>query len=363
MAQLLEYKSRPFEWKANLDQGIIEGHASTFDEVEDHDDDIADRGAFIDTIAERHPQNLIKLKWLHVQPLGIITDISEDSVGLAFRGKISMTAANKDRIILMKDRAVDRLSIGFKALQVAWEEVRNKIVRHLQKVLLFEISAVELASNENAIITAIKSQLIGLDRRLMLPSGLNETKAVLQFRNLALADRARRWDASAAEKRVRTWAGAEEAPNAKYSRAWVWVNADERDQFSGYKLLIGDVIDGELKTVPRGVFAAAGVVQGARGGVDIPEGEMAAVRRHLERYYAKMREEFDDEGVIAPWNKSLTISPSELKTIQSARSILTRLIVSATEPASMMDADEAAIEQLAHHAVNQLRGVVRAAGN
>jgi len=30
------------------------------------------------------------------------------------------------------------------------------------------------------------------------------------------------------------------------------------------------VFDGTLKAVPKGVYAAAGAVQGSRGGVDIP---------------------------------------------------------------------------------------------
>ena len=39
-------------------------------------------------------------------------------------------------------------------------------------------------------------------------------------------------------------------------------------------------------------------MQGARGGVDIPEGEQAGVVSHIERYYAKMDMEspFEDDG-------------------------------------------------------------------
>jgi hypothetical protein len=94
---------------------------------------------------------------------------------------------------------------------------------------------------------------------------------------------------------VREWAGAEDGPNARYRDAHVWYDADKKDNFTAYKLLIADVVDERLHAVPRAVMAAAGVVQGARGGVDIPSGELDRVRGHLARYYEKM----DDQP---PWD-------------------------------------------------------------
>ena len=58
--------------------------------------------------------------------------------------------------------------------------------------------------------------------------------------------------------------------------------------FGSYKLPIADVIDGRLRAVPKAVFAAAGAMRGARGGVDIPDADRKGVIRHLEKYYAKM---------------------------------------------------------------------------
>ncbi len=105
----------------------------------------------------------------------------------------------------------------------------------------------------------------------------------------------RAWDGDAAEKRVRAWADAEDEPNEKYRDAHVWYDADSKDNFTAYKLLIADVVDGRLKAVPRGVMAAAGVMQGARGGVDIPGKDVDRVKSHLAKYYKKM----DD---TAPWD-------------------------------------------------------------
>ena len=120
--------------------------------------------------------------------------------------------------------------------------------------------------------------------------------AVTSFQDLPLADRDREWDGAAAERRVRRWADAEDGPNEKYRDAHVWYDADKKDNFTAYKLLIADVVDGRLVAVPRGVMAAGNVMQGSRGGVDLPQKDVARVKSHLAKYYAKM----DD---TAPWDE------------------------------------------------------------
>lgn len=114
--------------------------------------------------------------------------------------------------------------------------------------------------------------------------------AVTAFQDLPLADRDREWDGAAAEKRVRAWADAEDEPNVKYRDAHVWYDADAKQNFTAYKLLIADVVGGKLVAVPRGVFAAAAVMQGSRGGVDLPAKDVDRVKSHLAKYYAKLDE-------------------------------------------------------------------------
>ena len=121
--------------------------------------------------------------------------------------------------------------------------------------------------------------------------------SVTSFQDLPLADRDREWDGDAAEKRVRDWAGATDEPNEKYRNAHLWYDAENKDNFTAYKLLIADVIDGRLKAVPRGVMAAAAVMQGSRAGVDLPDAERDRVKSHLAKYYAKM-------GDRAPWDRA-----------------------------------------------------------
>jgi hypothetical protein len=71
---------------------------------------------------------------------------------------------------------------------------------------------------------------------------------------------------------------------------------DNKDNFTAYKLLIADVIGGKLEAVPRGVTAAGGIMEGARGGIDLPKDDIDRVRSHLDKYYKKM-------GEAAPWER------------------------------------------------------------
>jgi hypothetical protein len=111
---------------------------------------------------------------------------------------------------------------------------------------------------------------------------------VSSFSDLPLADRRRRWNGGAAERRVRRWASAEDGPNARYRKAHLWYDAKHQDNFANHKLLIADVIDGRLTAIPRAIIAAADIVDGARGGLDVPDRDLPKLRRHLARYYAKM---------------------------------------------------------------------------
>src|SRR5687767_8956412 len=120
--------------------------------------------------------------------------------------------------------------------------------------------------------------------------------AVTSFKDFDLADADREWDGDAAEKRVRRWAGAEDEPNPRYRDAHVWYDGDKADNFTSYKLLVADVIDDRLVAVPRAVMAAGAVMQGSRGGVDLPRGDIDRVKAHLARYYRKL-------GDAPPWDR------------------------------------------------------------
>lgn len=117
---------------------------------------------------------------------------------------------------------------------------------------------------------------------------------VTKFQDLDLADEDRDWNSDEAESRVRKWADAEDGPNEKYHQAFLWYDDDKAGNFTAHKLPYADVIGGELKAVPSAIQSAAAVIDGARGGVDLPSKDVQPVKDHLAKYYGKM-------GDSPPW--------------------------------------------------------------
>jgi hypothetical protein len=104
----------------------------------------------------------------------------------------------------------------------------------------------------------------------------------------------RPWDADAAERRIREWAGGPDKDSvnwSKYRQAFAWYDAEDPENFGSYKLPHHDVIDGRLVVVWRGTAAAMAALLGARGGVDIPAADRRAVYRHLARHYRQFDKE------------------------------------------------------------------------
>ena len=307
----MQFKSMPLEVKVDMDHRTFEGYASTFGNV-DLGNDRVKRGAYKKTIRERFKKNLIKTLWQHYEPFGRVEALKEDEHGLLFKSFVSRTTLGDDGLELMRDGVVDRMSIGYETVKSKWIEKDG--CRELIELKLFEISPVTFAMNEEATINAVKSFLdkmpLDVESKSMMLAMAREqkffqfdNKTVVAYQNLPLAPRDHNWDADEAIERVKEWADAQEEPNTTFRRDFLWYDADNQDLFGSYKLPIADIIDGKLTTVPRAVFAASAAIQGARGGVDIPVAEVDGVKRHLEKYYAKMREEFDDDTIVAPWLK------------------------------------------------------------
>ena len=79
------------------------------------------------------------------------------------------------------------------------------------------------------------------------------------------------------------------------AHAWYDPWADEANdpprEKGAYKLPHHEIEDGRLRVVWNGVRSAMPVLMGARGGVDIPDGDRKDVYLHLAKHY----QEFDKE--------------------------------------------------------------------
>lgn len=113
--------------------------------------------------------------------------------------------------------------------------------------------------------------------------------------DLPLADDEREWDGDEAEDALFERAGWPDDEDGEKAREGFFAYNDEDPTLKkNYKLPFATVIDGELKAVPSGIHAVAVVLEGGRGGVDLPEDVIDDIRDKVEAYYEKMGEE-------APW--------------------------------------------------------------
>ena len=119
--------------------------------------------------------------------------------------------------------------------------------------------------------------------------------------DLPIAPRDTTWDAAAADKRVQEYAGGEKMDWEKYSKAFFYVDETKKDLLGSYKLQFADVINGSLVAVPKGIFAVAGILNGARGGVNISDSDAAEIKDKVAAYYSRMAKEFNDDSIKAPF--------------------------------------------------------------
>lgn len=262
----------------------FEGYASTFGNI-DLGDDVVMPGAFEETIKELEAKGgNLPVLWQHNhdQPLGIFTEMKEDSKGLFVKGRLPKDdSLVSGRVIpQMKVGSINQMSIGYSC----WGDGSFTVVdgiRQLHKIMLWEVSLVTIPMNQEAVVTGMK--------------------AAVPFQDLQLAERDRVWDSVSAIGRVREFVGAEEGGledpevQKKFRKAFLFYNSTDPDQFGSYKLPIADIIDGKMVAVPRAIFASAGAMRGARGGVFLPTEDRPGITRNIERYYEKM-------GLDSPFN-------------------------------------------------------------
>lgn len=147
------YKTAPLGELKDADEksGIVKGYGSVFGNI-DSDGDIINKGAYTKTISENG--NRVKYLYQHDmdKPLGKMVNLYEDEKGLVFEAEIPKTTLGRDVMELMKAGVITENSVGI--LPIRKEMVEGH--RHINEVKLYEISAVTLAANDQAMIMDVK---------------------------------------------------------------------------------------------------------------------------------------------------------------------------------------------------------------
>jgi len=320
--------------KADKEQGILTHYVSVTGIVDrDKPPDLIELGAFAKTLQESGPAgtNKIRVLWQHqwgevighplemavhpraMLPPGLLSLYPSATGGLYVVTKLNLDVQRgREAFALYRDGDMDEWSIGFDAVRHSKDhdilKDQGVFVRRIQEARLWEYSTVTWGANQATITVAAKGR------------SATDEKKVGGAMDLPLASRDREWDASAADQRVRGLAGGPDKEAIDwlvYGKAFFWHDPENKENFDGYKLGFADAIDNELQAVPRGIFAVAG----GRGveQADIPESDKAAIRGRVNKYYAKMREEFGDETLESPFER---IEATLEQTLTSGRYII-----------------------------------------
>lgn len=167
----------PMEWKATSEDGVLEGYASTFGNV-DLGDDMIEDGAFTQTLREDIRGGGIPLLADHMPTtasvLGTIFDGAEDGKGLRVRAKFSAAPSAQDVYVKTREGHIRSMSIGYSAVKFRFEEMDGRQIRVLEQVKLWETSVVVFPMNPEASIERVKSLVhdLGDAERQELVDGL-----------------------------------------------------------------------------------------------------------------------------------------------------------------------------------------------
>ena len=176
----LETKRAPLALAHTTRAGMFSGYASLFG-IADQSGDIVMPGAFAASLRKRGAER-VKMLWQHHadEPIGSWLEIAEDVRGLKVSGRLNLEVARAREILaLMREGAVDGLSIGFRTLKASGGQAGSQ--RRLIAVDLWEISVVTFPMLADARVASIKrSPLPRRDMRAHWNAAAGRVEALMQ---------------------------------------------------------------------------------------------------------------------------------------------------------------------------------------
>lgn len=121
---------------------------------------IVHQGACNKTLQENASR--VKILWQHDEhePIGKPLSLREAATGLEIHGKISPTSRGKDALVLLRDKVIDEMSIGFCAIKDEYERdpVGKIMRRHIREIKLDEVSLVTWGANDRSRVSESNRQ-------------------------------------------------------------------------------------------------------------------------------------------------------------------------------------------------------------
>lgn len=256
---------------------IIKGYIATWDR--DLGNDKFHPGCFKASLEDWRKQGRDpKVREMHGDNIGVypVDRLKEDDIGLFGEAFINMEIdQGREAYSKAKMGIYDRKSIGF-SVDLKSTKGEFPYGRDIHKAHLYEGSLVDEPMNLNARITSVK--------------------CIQDFQDLPLAGAQQKFDKRIAKLNVAEWSGAVDNPNADYQSAFLVVG--DGLKFSGHQLQIADVVDGELKAVPKAIYKAASMLATGRGIEAMTEEQKESAKQHISHYYEKL-------GLTTPWGEPM----------------------------------------------------------
>lgn len=296
----MEYKSSP-SYTKDVDGRTVVGLASIFGIVDDGGD-VVHKGAFKRTISHRATasnRKRVRHLWQHdgmrppiahisnLQEVGkdalpqeLLADFPDATGGLEVTRSYLETQRAEEVLAGIKAGAINEMSFGFDPVKWNFEELDEggQLLRHLKELRLWDTSDV----------------LWGMNRATL------GVKSALPFKDTGTADEGADWSKpTLGDFTEDSWDDLSDAEKRRIAAHYAWASQMPPESFGDLSLphhLPGR--SGVGKAVWRGVAAAMAALLGARGGVDIPDGDRKAVYNHLKKHYAQFDKEPPDYKLV-----------------------------------------------------------------
>lgn len=229
------------------------------------------------------------LMWAHdyrQEPIGKVTNIRKERGKILFTPKFAVDVSERAKQIfdLYKGGYLNAFSVGF--IPKEWkdnDDGNGKRIRTFTETELLEISAVPVPSNARALVLAREAKNFDDDLLKDMEDAEDDIeKSAVPFKDRGIVE-----DTGTA------WSGPKEVSATDdvktLKKMSTWYDREDADVKSSYKLPHHRSDD--LKAVFRGVASAMAALLGARGGVDIPDGDRRGVYNHLAKHYRQFDKE------------------------------------------------------------------------
>lgn len=277
--------------------GYVKGFASTYGNI-DRGGDRVMAGAFNECLKEYKASGRpIHFLYQH-NPDDIIgkisiNDVEDSQKGLMIEAEICLAVQKgAEAYALLKQGAISDFSIGYSIDEYEYEDG----VKNLIKLYLWEISVVGEPMNDKANVTDVKS--------------FNENDEL----PLAAIDTC--WSINSAMIRVKKFTDSIDNPSNEFKKAFIFQEKSSQVKFDDYKFLFADVIEGQLKAIPKAIFACAAALNGANGGIELSDIDRKKITGIINSYYQKM-------DIESPIKKDFVTSKHQLS-IEDVENINTK---------------------------------------